>query len=823
MARAPSAIAQPNDHAIVIGISAYPGLLDQDGRPRALDGPVNDAKAIRDWLLSAKGGGLDPKNLFFLCSRGRNAIAPKRANIEAAFEKVVERTRQSGGKRLYVYVSGHGFSTDHLQASILAGDFTEDLTANCFVTEWVKCLKNCRRFEEYVLWFDGCMVQMPIAEAGVSMKRCAANNNSALAPQMLAFATMSGRVAMEYPIADDGGKVHGIFTWALLEGLRKLGAVNANALKTHILQSMADLIPHEERDKPGFEPSPTIMVLPEMAAPSSIVFGCGAPPEHPVQIKRGAAVAGQEVIVWGGSPLAEVTRARLTARGVALALPRGLYAAEVKDAGLLELFEVSGPEVVALTLKRKGKLKPLQPGAVHQLRAHTANPAATLTLLDGTVSRVAQANGVIAGEYPLGIYKIVAQFARNVGSTTGEIILIDRDITALTLSEPPLASPAAIANTRFTHEYQIHAAESLARAGSALGLLARYWTGPEPKTRGRNKYPHPFSGLSLHSRQGALIADIQSHQSAKISWGPGNGDPVATAVIPLEPETYILRQTLPDGRIRDRAVVISPAWTTEVQIQRSIEDLQANPPNVREMGDVRVFMSRGPSRPMQERRILEVAYQAVAAGKQIVQLDKQQGGISIDRVLEEKFADPIAGILGALMLIADAERTTDLNERARLLEPLDVVVPNLRRLVGNNHPDVEAISQWCPKQKLRTKVVLDVPPMYTLSWKAAAHGAMGHRGVAGPIWNRIKAKIADPVFLTWAEDKRTRKAYERQLHKTIRTTLKSATRAGVGTSAPGSPKRRAGAQREAIRAVHALQASPLDIQRILRKEGRSRT
>ncbi|MGC1953583.1 MAG: hypothetical protein WA970_13655, partial [Gammaproteobacteria bacterium] len=42
----------PDDHAIVVGIAHYPGLLNEEGQPSDLDGPVTDAASMRDWLLA---------------------------------------------------------------------------------------------------------------------------------------------------------------------------------------------------------------------------------------------------------------------------------------------------------------------------------------------------------------------------------------------------------------------------------------------------------------------------------------------------------------------------------------------------------------------------------------------------------------------------------------------------------------------------------------------------------------------------------------------------------------------------------------------------
>jgi hypothetical protein len=54
------------------------------------------------------------------------------------------------------------------------------------------------------------------------------------------------------------------------------------------------------------------------------------------------------------------------------------------------------------------------------------------------------------------------------------------------------------------------------------------------------------------------------------------------------------------------------------------------------------------------------------------------------------------------------------------------------------------------------------------------HSPAGHRTLAGPVWNRIKAKVSDPLYLVWSSDERTRAVYDESLTEAVRSTIAAA-------------------------------------------------
>jgi hypothetical protein len=65
------------DHALVVGCDAYPDLPEGD-----LSGAVADAMAMRDWLLDARGGRIEPSRLTFLASCSAAGAKPDPGMVE---------------------------------------------------------------------------------------------------------------------------------------------------------------------------------------------------------------------------------------------------------------------------------------------------------------------------------------------------------------------------------------------------------------------------------------------------------------------------------------------------------------------------------------------------------------------------------------------------------------------------------------------------------------------------------------------------------------------------------------------------------------------
>src|SRR4051794_36034806 len=101
------------DHAIVIGINNYPGI------PPPLNGPENDAKSFRDWLVADDGGKVPAGNVRTIVSSDYQpspepiAAEPKVdqfTDAVDALEDMGQAGQGTAGRRLYLYLAGHGFA-----------------------------------------------------------------------------------------------------------------------------------------------------------------------------------------------------------------------------------------------------------------------------------------------------------------------------------------------------------------------------------------------------------------------------------------------------------------------------------------------------------------------------------------------------------------------------------------------------------------------------------------------------------------------------------------------------------------------------------------
>jgi hypothetical protein len=128
------------DYAIVVGIARYPEL-GEAGAALDLKGSEHDVDAVVAWLTDPAGGHLPPparspdarpvpnvqviKSSAFTAPTSAEDAEPTIVKLEGALEnldRVAQANKAAGkgqrvGRRLYIYMSGHGFSTPPTPAS----------------------------------------------------------------------------------------------------------------------------------------------------------------------------------------------------------------------------------------------------------------------------------------------------------------------------------------------------------------------------------------------------------------------------------------------------------------------------------------------------------------------------------------------------------------------------------------------------------------------------------------------------------------------------------------------------------------------------------
>ena len=272
------------DFAVVVGIARYPEL-SAEGVAADLDGPNNDASAVRDWLVDPDGGGLQPANVKLIRSADFDPIDPEdpqpaKGRVDRALNWVETQTRDVPGGRLYLYFSGHGFSPRLEEGALFTAEATQTSPEYVFAASWVRWFRQSQRFREAVLWMDSCMnyqQSIPVNEVVLRPKI----GTGVPCPAFLALAAQT-KSALETTMPD--GQVHGVFTWTLLQGLRggaadERGRVTGESLRNFLSTVMPEFLPATARN------STSVDLIPFVRADEGIVFRrLPARPKFPVRL-----------------------------------------------------------------------------------------------------------------------------------------------------------------------------------------------------------------------------------------------------------------------------------------------------------------------------------------------------------------------------------------------------------------------------------------------------------------------------------------------------------------------------------------------------------
>jgi uncharacterized caspase-like protein len=736
-----------SDHyAIVVGLSSYPGLAQPPEPPADLKGPGNDADAVADWLKSPTGGDLPPENVKVIKSPGVAASAadaePSRDEIEKAFvwlEDIATENRKRNqwrvGRRLYVYMSGHGFSPRRNHGCLFAANATTRFGYHVYPSSWLEWFQDAEYFSEFVLWMDCCMNRMSTLPPSVAPAQ-PLNKPAAAGPTFIAFAAQRPLKAVERAIAEDGGQFHGVFTWTLLQGLQGAAADGFGMVTG---RSLADWLRNAQRsrmDKRDLD-DPDVAEEPEISREDSgIIFARGlAPKTYPVRLSFPAAAVGSEAKLWAGRPPRVDSVFQIDASAKELALRPALYVLSVPAAGLRHGFEVTGGTTVAVS----GTGDPIAVERASEMFDLDISPSDSPTeifVIDERFGLVDRAAGKLQARLPFGIYKVKTRLGRNVDE---RIILLDRGVAPVRQEALQIASAAPLPNTTLSHEYQFRAAtDAMANVdrnlgtGARLVVMARAWS---ETGQARVETP-PWEGVTLVTARGKIIADLSEHGQRH-----SQGDPFAVCSLSVAPGAYFLRQRLQDGRDIEQSVIVPEGWFVHLYLLRLADPDSAG---FKARPRVSVIMHRADQSFAFSDRLLttlEVARVAVADERKILNEE-------LEALLLREFDNPVAGVLGGHLLLIEKER-----DPARDIRILDQVVTKLRALVGSEHPDVECLSLHCPDESLRRSKPIRSPPMLQRSWTLLVEASHERRSlIPAALWDRVQANSSLPPYLVWAPD-----------------------------------------------------------------------
>jgi hypothetical protein len=321
-----------DDRAVVVGICTYPELGD-------LSGPENDAHEFADWLWAKDGGDLPTENVKLILSSGykksRNRLRTKPTSVELveAFDELHELGDQHGGRagrRLYIYLAGHGIAPKVEETALLMANAARRRRHHFAGRSYAEWFRRAAFFSEVVLLMDCCRENYPRTTLSEPDYDTMTSRN--MARYFYGFATEWSRASREGPYGPKG-EVRGLFTLALLAGLRNAPRNQAGELTGSLL---GDFIYNYIQDRWGDRAATEGAQEPEFfygkrrdivftVTTSTATKPTSPPPMWTVRVTLSRANAGSALELVGGDrqliPAARVAGNRWEWEG----LPQGIY------------------------------------------------------------------------------------------------------------------------------------------------------------------------------------------------------------------------------------------------------------------------------------------------------------------------------------------------------------------------------------------------------------------------------------------------------------------------------------------------------------------
>jgi uncharacterized caspase-like protein len=346
-----------DDHAIVVGIATYP-FLD------SLSGPENDARAFTEWLEAADGGNMPLANIDCILSSDRPPASPASSpepttvRLDEVFERVIDRSESHGGRggrRLYVYLAGHGFAPTLDDVVLLTANAARGRTGHHLPGKrYADWFRKAAFFDEVVMFMDCCRERY--GKVAVRQPPWDDINGQVPSRYFYGFATEWSRASREGPYGQ-AGAVRGLFTLSLLAGLRNAernpnGELTGTMLKDFIynyIHQLSEGIGATQAQEPEFDYRNEIVFLTNPAVPAAHPAAT-LPSTWTVRVKLRPESRGKGVDLVAGDERTLPPAASGPVRWEWRALPDGLYRLRLggQGADYLELIGEGGVRNVQL-------------------------------------------------------------------------------------------------------------------------------------------------------------------------------------------------------------------------------------------------------------------------------------------------------------------------------------------------------------------------------------------------------------------------------------------------------------------------------------------
>lgn len=214
------------DYGLVVGINDYKHAVYPP-----LEGAKRDAEDFIRWLKSPTGGNLPDQNVDpFTKLWDDHAEEPVLSYLWGLLLKLrglgTASKKKRVGRRLYIFLAGHGISPMELdETGLVTVDAADGYTPHLAGKEHADNLCLSGRFEEVLLFMDCCRVtDLLLTKIGNPFSEKPDPAVAGKVKRFYAFATAFGKIARE---TDHKGVVRGIFSRMLLDGLN--GGVRPDA------------------------------------------------------------------------------------------------------------------------------------------------------------------------------------------------------------------------------------------------------------------------------------------------------------------------------------------------------------------------------------------------------------------------------------------------------------------------------------------------------------------------------------------------------------------------------------------------------------------
>jgi hypothetical protein len=246
-----------DDYAILVGIARY---RDASTYP-PLAGPLHDLQRVQDWLQSE---GVPEQNITIFKTHEvlldlqlapqdqlpapLSEWAPNYEDFASAFTRLVQDPEHGGFRqrqgRLYLYLSGHGFSMfkgEKPSAALYAANTYGIDARNIAGTLYADAVRQGALFSEVVLIMDCCRdpeFSMPYDRPGILEVE---DDGAERVRVLQVYAAPKGGKAQERVLQDADGKPVGLLTHGWLKALAEAPTDVAGRVSSTILKSYLDI------------------------------------------------------------------------------------------------------------------------------------------------------------------------------------------------------------------------------------------------------------------------------------------------------------------------------------------------------------------------------------------------------------------------------------------------------------------------------------------------------------------------------------------------------------------------------------------------------